>query len=451
MCEFENFKKLAETRSMLSGTSSLNAKKSILEKYKSESDKEFNSKVFRLVLDNNVNFYVTSGNVLNLRDAGNGGMPLSEADIFGIYGKLSNREITGNDALRMCADAYVSIRESSPDVAELFLDILDKNLKCGVSDSIIRSVFNGDSDNIGGKFSVALANKYQERADKVDFLAQKWYASRKCDGVRCVCIKENGIVKFISRQGKEFFTLGVLKKLFEKCPDDNFILDGELCRVDANGDEDFQSIVKLVRRKDFTIADPFYQVFDMLTPDEFYGRISSPCFSERMNRMESFFTKNRDVISGNVKILEQTFVSSMSVFNALLDNARNKNWEGLMIRRDVPYEGKRSNDLLKVKDFIDDEFTVIGYETGQMRMVEDGRQVTRDVLTNVIIEYKGNKVNVGSGFSKEERIRYYNHPEEIVGNVITVKYFEETKNMKGTASMRFPVVKCVHGKAGRNV
>ncbi len=450
MNEFVNFKKLADARNMLSETSSLNSKKDILLEYKRNSDKDFNNKVFNLIVDNNIKFYVTSEKILESPYiAMKHYINVTEDDIFKIYGQLSRREITGNTALHSCAVVYNSILDIDHDVARLFLDILDKNLKCGVNNSIIMSVFNDRGDNIKRKFGVALANKYFERADKVDFEKQRWFASRKCDGVRCLCIKENGNVKFLSRQEKEFFTLDVLKRLFEKCEDDNFVWDGELCQVDANGDEDFQSIVKLVRRKDFTIEDPFYQVFDMLTLDEFFGNAESPDFSERIKRMLDFFDSNADIVSGNVKILKQTFVTDISCFNGLLDEARNKGWEGLMIRRDVPYEGKRNSDLLKVKDFIDDEFTVIDYETGQMRMVEDGRQVTRDVLTNVIIDYKGNRVGVGSGFSKEQRIYYHEHPEEIVGCTITVKYFEETTNKKGTASMRFPVVKCVYGKDGR--
>ena len=150
-------------------------------------------------------------------------------------------------------------------------------------------------------------------------------------------------------------------------------------------------------------------------------------------------------------MLKQTKVESNEVFNTLYDEARAKKWEGLMIRRDVAYEGKRTNNLLKVKDFLDDEFTVIDYELGDMRMAEDGKQVVRHVLTNVVIDYKGNRVGVGSGFNKQQRIYYAEHPEEILGRTISVKYFEETKNQKGGTSMRFPTVKCVYDENGREV
>ena len=47
-------------------------------------------------------------------------------------------------------------------------------------------------------------------------------------------------------------------------------------------------------------------------------------------------------------------------------------------------------------------------------------------------------VNVGSGFSLEERRKYYKHPEDIIGKEICVSYFEKTKNKKGGKSLRFP-------------
>ena len=72
-------------------------------------------------------------------------------------------------------------------------------------------------------------------------------------------------------------------------------------------------------------------------------------------------------------------------------------------------------------------------------------EITKEVLSNVVIEHKGNKVSVGSGFSIEEREYYKNNPNEILNKIITVKYFEETQNQNGAWSLRFPTVKVIHG------
>ena len=66
------------------------------------------------------------------------------------------------------------------------------------------------------------------------------------------------------------------------------------------------------------------------------------------------------------------------------------------------------------------------------------------MLKNVIIEHKGNRVQVGSGFSLEEKRNFFKNPHKILNKTITVQYFEETTNQNGTHSLRFPVVKAVY-------
>ena len=73
-----------------------------------------------------------------------------------------------------------------------------------------------------------------------------------------------GDVKFFSRQGKEFFTLDRIKTAIKNHPviEENVVFDGELCIVDDHGDEDFQSVIKEIRRKDHTIENPILKIFD---------------------------------------------------------------------------------------------------------------------------------------------------------------------------------------------
>ena len=80
-----------------------------------------------------------------------------------------------------------------------------------------------------------------------------------------------------------------------------------------------------------------------------------------------------------------------------------------------------------------------------------GLEKTIETLTNVIIEHKGNTVSVGSGFSLEERSRYYENPNLIIGKEITVQYFEKSKDKDGKESLRFPVVKYVFESGKRTL
>jgi DNA ligase-1 len=77
----------------------------------------------------------------------------------------------------------------------------------------------------------------------------------------------------------------------------------------------------------------------------------------------------------------------------------------------------------------------------------DGKEIEEQVLSAVTIEHKGGRVQVGSGYSLDERRRYFQRPEEIMGSIITVQYFEETVDQDGKSSLRFPVFKANHGKS----
>jgi DNA ligase-1 len=146
-----------------------------------------------------------------------------------------------------------------------------------------------------------------------------------------------------------------------------------------------------------------------------------------------------------LELVNQDIITETSNFTDLMKEADNKGWEGLILRKNRVYEGKRTKNMLKCKSFHDAEYTVIDLEFGPFRMIENGLEITKDVLSNVVIEHKGNKVSVGSGFTIEEREFIKSNPNEILNKVITVKYFEETQNQSGNYSLRFPTVKVIHG------
>jgi len=127
-----------------------------------------------------------------------------------------------------------------------------------------------------------------------------------------------------------------------------------------------------------------------------------------------------------------------------VDLASKSGWEGLMLRKDVVYQGKRSTDVLKVKKFHDAEYTVVAVESDLHRVVVDGQEVEEEMLSHVIVEHRGNQVRVGSGFNHEQRRMYHSNPERILNKTITVQYFEESQNKNGEYSLRFPVVKAIY-------
>ena len=357
--------------------------------------------------------------------------------IFALLDSLNYRLITGHKAIEE-SNGFIY---NNPEYKNLFYLILDRNLKIRVSSKLI----NKSCPGLIPTFNVALANKYDEKTKKkVDFNKDVWYVSRKLDGVRClVIVDDKGKAKSFSRSGKQFHTLSLVEKEIEKLGVKNIVYDGEMCIVDDNGDEDFQNIMKEIGRKDHVIQNGLYQIFDFIPYSMFSkGYSNSGTFSQRIFALQSL------MLGESLKyldFLEQTPVTSFNELDELTQTASEKGWEGLMIRKNTIYQGKRSNDILKIKTFHDDEYKVVDVFNGPLRYIKEGTEVEEEMLSGVAIEHKGNIVRVGSGFTIDERKHLFNNPQDILGKTITVQYFEESQNQNGEYSLRFPVIKVIHG------
>lgn len=443
MSQVPDLQLLKEMVEELNRNNSTNYKKEVLAKYPNCKE------LLRLTYSPFIQFNITSdvikkneGKEMTVETGNVKWNNIATMNIYEFLENLYNRKVTGNAAI-MLSMMFVEFNKLYKD---LIYKIIDKNLETRISIKTINSIYPG----LIKTFNVALANKYEDYESKVDFINDTWFKSRKLDGVRCVAIKKGNSVLFYSRNGKQFHTLDNLKQplLDLSCLElDNrdMVFDGEACIMDENGNENFQSIMKQIRNKNHTIKKPKYIIYDCLTLEEFESKHSKVNFSDRYYlRLCKAFKNNK---SDKIELLEQTLVNSHEELKSFLTYAVKKGWEGAMIRKDTIYKGKRSNDLLKVKKFFDDEYVVKDVKFDFNRIIDKktGLERLEKMLANVLIEHKGNIVSVGSGFSHEERRYYYEHPEEILGKVITVKYFEETTAKNGKNSLRFPTVKYIHG------
>ena len=343
---------------------------------------------------------------------------------------LSTREVTGHDAIKLVnrfAQANVGW--------DLIYKIIDKDLDIRVGASIINKAI----PNLIPTFNVALAQEYKGKCDWND----SWYASRKLDGVRCLAVVDfEGKCTLYSRMGKELTTLNKVKEAIEATNVINTVFDGEICLVDENGDEDFQGVMKQLRRKDHQIKNPVFMIFDMIYKKDFDKQKGDLVLSKRLRTLRSWFN-GRNIIDNTLRYCQQYEITDDKHFETWSKLSSDNKWEGFMVRKDVGYEGKRSKNLQKVKKFFDAEYKVVDFDVDNHEVVRDGKSVTMNMLAQVWIEHKGHRVKVGSGWSQEQRLQYMDG--SIVGKTITVQYFEETHNDKGGISLRFPTVKVIHG------
>lgn len=420
---------LAITRKFVEQSNATNSnsdKLAVIEKYKNQPDL---LKVLQYTYDTFKQYGVTSANCKKRSDLCLPFTPYSS--IFELLDALASRELTGHDAIEM-VNGFV---EENKTYEDIIWNIIDRNLKTRSTVSMINKVIPG----LIPTFDVALAKAYDEKTQKKVNWEDGWFVSRKLDGVRCLTVIDMfGEVKFFSRQGKEFLTLDNLKKDIKALGLTNTVFDGEVCIVDEYMVEDFAGIIKEIKRKDHTIENPYYYIFDMLDLEDFNDKTSKDNFAKRLVNLRNTVEETR-----MIGILEQLECSD-AIFDLMMEKSKKGGWEGLMLRKNSTYKGKRSDEILKVKQMFDDEYVVVDLENDYHRVIVDGQEIEEMMLKNVIIEHKGNRVQVGSGFSHEQRRHFYENPDEILGKQITVQYFEETTNKNGTHSLRFPVIKAVY-------
>ena len=388
-------------------------------------------KVLNYTYDTYKQYGVTSANCKKNSDLM--GHPNTYGSLFTLLDDLNNRVCTGHTAI---ANVNRFVHENFI-YKDLIFNIIDRNLKTRSTASMINKVKPG----LIPTFDVALAKAFDEKTQKKVNWEDRWFVSRKLDGVRCLTVIDaSGEPKFFSRQGKEFLTLDHLKLDIKALGLKNTVLDGEVCIVDQNGNEDFAGIIKEIKRKDHTIVKPYYWMFDMLSMEDFNSKTSEVTFGQRITDLLYLSLGKGLTLIG---VLPQEICND-NIFSAMMAQSKANGWEGLMLRKDAAYKGKRSDEILKVKQMFDDEYIVVDLENDVHRVIVDGAEVEEEMLKNVIIEHKGNQVRVGSGFSHEQRRHYFANPNEILGKQITVQYFEESQSKSGEYSLRFPVIKAVY-------
>lgn len=204
-------------------------------------------------------------------------------------------------------------------------------------------------------FEPMLAEKYDKNKDKIEYPV---FSQPKLDGVRCIVTKDG----MFSRNGKPIISaphiLESLKGLFEQNP--ILVLDGEL--YNHKFKNDFNKIISLVRKTKPTQEDLDeskekiqYHVYDCYA-DNYRFRI----FGERLNELVKLFAGNE-----YVKLLNTSRVHTEEDLDTLYGEYIEQGYEGQIVRLNTPYENKRTKSLLKRKDFVDEEFTILDIEEGE--------------------------------------------------------------------------------------
>ncbi len=393
-------------------------------------------------------FHVTSKNIEKFEKKGGLTTDQPAESLSALLTALAEERITGHAALGACL-AFI---KKHPKYRDVILKALNKDLQIRVGVQLVNQAF----PLLVPVFSCALSHPLEKHEAFYQKNADKFFISRKLDGCRCIFICENGKATAYSRSGHVFpahipgllFFLNQFKNL-------TGVLDGEMGVVDEENKEYFNLSNSLmnpnaaegkVGKKNLTLRPDqhmTYFAFDFIPLATFKHGSGDPNLVARQQLLK----QHLGPLEGpRIRLLEQAPSSQMETLWA---TAENKGWEGLILRLNTKYEGKKSRSMLKRKQAADEEF-VIEEATSSMQMPPGGTE-SELALEHVGITYKNNRVWVGSGFSWEQRQQYAQNPKELVGKHITVCYNGESMDKLGHFSLRHPRIKALYGAEGRQL
>lgn len=340
-------------------------------------------------------------------------------------GRLSRREVTGNDAIAHLHMILISLVKEDSLVIE---KIIKRDLRCGVSEATANKIWK----DLIPEYPVMLATAYSEKAvEKIRFPA---YAQCKLDGMRFNAIVKGGEVEFFSRNGKTIDLLGELSKEFAAMAGKkDVVFDGELLVADSmgvpldrkTGNGILNKAVKgTISKKEAALVRA--TLWDIIDYEEFCQGKSNKKYSERFERLLSlkFSPRISDVESVEVKTLDE----ARKVFEDFLLDGQ----EGIILKdKSGIWENKRSKYQVKFKGELECDLLCVGWEYGT------GKNIDRLGALKLESSCRTIKTSVGSGFSDDDRD---NIKKDVIGKVVTVKYNARIQDKRtGQQSLFLPI------------
>lgn len=246
--------------------------------------------------------------------------------------------------------------------------------------------------------------------DKVKPEAIDWetaFGQPKLDGHRCMV---DGIL--YSRQGKEI----KLPHIREQLGDLGLLnakLDGELY-IHGVLLQDIGSLIKAPREESLALE---YHIYDMVGPQP---------YSERMEMIAEALGANMST-APNLTQVASIQVTSRDELNELHKNFLSHGFEGSILRHGKAgyMDGKRSVNLLKVKDFSEAEFTVVDVERGK----PNGEfEAPVWVCLNEDAAADSQLFRVTAAGTMQEKHEQWLNRENHFGRQLTVQFFGHSKD-----------------------
>ena len=393
---------ILEILEQLRNTSSTKEKFNILLSHKDNKDLE---KVLKYTYDKvDFTYGVTPTTVLDFDSN-----EYSDKEMFEVLDMLNKREVTGHSALALAKNFYESCDK---DIKDLFLKILDRDLKIGVNEKTLNKVFKG-----------IVPRPHYERCDILNEKTLKkftfpGYIQLKCDGTYREAYVHNGIVEFKTRSG-ESYRNPVLEEILKTLPDGYYLGEFTLGRADnpdanrAEGNGNINS-----DNPDFN--NIHYTIWDMLTEEEYALKDSKRGYDERFETL----TKTLETLNSSlVHVVPSLRVNNIKDALNVTSEWMNKGLEGGVLKSSkMKFKNGTSKEQLKIKLKVDVEVRCTGFIEGTKGTKYEGK--------NKVITFENDEGTIKgqcSGMTDSMVDEVTKNPEKYIGKVLSVQFNDLTK------------------------
>lgn len=246
-----------------------------------------------------------------------------------------------------------------------------------------------------------LANDYLKQGHRIKYPC---WVSDKLDGVRCLAIRSEEGVTLKSRGGKLYDVKHIQDQL-KLSMRVGEIWDGELY---IHG-KYLEEIVSATKKPNDMTPDLWFVVFDVVNEQPFE------------KRLQDIVAIHGRTMSHQVDSIVYSLVSSEEEMKSAHKGCVARGYEGIMLRNSSGlYEsGKRSADLQKFKEFLDEEFEIVAV----------GEDKNGNAVLCVFDPTAGETFTVCYG-DFEERKNQLENWKTYIGKKLTVKYQTRYKDSK---------------------
>ena len=412
----------------IANTSSRNHKEAIISQ---KTNKELFKDVLKFVYNNEIKTGIKRKKLEKIVNIN----PSTEInDFYELVEYLSNNN-TGSD--EVIANIQDFLLKQTDELKELYIQIILQDLRCGLQAKTINSAFGYEFIYIHKLEKGEVAEpKHIRQLEGREFGIYK-----KLDGYRSEIQVGDGKVKIMSSGGELYKGLIDIEEALINANLPHGVFACELLAVDGGLTrmERFNKTGSILRR-DGEKYGIEVNVFNFIPDDGFFKGYHPMICKERKQLAKELVDK---INSPLIKNINPFYIGTdISQIDYWFEKMIEQDDEGIMVLPlDVEYNGKKSyKQMLKIKTEKEVDVRIIGFESG-----EKGKGF-ENTLGKIIVDYKGNPVKIMAGYktnynpekydNRMVRDYIWNNQEEILGQIVKIRFMEESTNVDGGVDLR---------------